>query len=128
MLLRLAQLLDLDVGQLHLLLRVYHLSLELRESLRGEESKHKERLGRPGRGLRQGKGPAGQRCLMRAARGGQGALGRAPPGRPLPSSAPGPRAPPSSTRPAPARGKEGGRGDGRGRGGERRGMEESRER
>lgn len=50
-LLRLGELLDLDVGQLHLLLRVYHLRLQLRESLgRGKEQ-------RPSGATLTGRGP-----------------------------------------------------------------------
>lgn len=43
-LLRLAQLLDLDVGQLHLLLCVYHLGLQLGEGLGGGGGGGEERL------------------------------------------------------------------------------------
>lgn len=106
-LLGLAQLLDLDVGQLHLLLRVYHLGLQLREGLRGKR--------RPSGEAPAGRGPPAPRYRGRwrgprrtQAAGAEG-TGPAPPGTrggdaarregPVPSSAPGPRAPPSCCAP-----------------------------
>lgn len=112
-LLRLAQLLDLDVGQLHLLLRVYHLGLQLGEGLGGRAAAMRGGPDRPR--------PAGPTLLRRCGGGrtGPGLQGRRVPGRHrprdsrentpptaegvVPSSAPGPRAPPSCLRSAPAR-------------------------
>lgn len=64
-LLGLAQLLDLDVGELHLLLRVDHLGLQLREGLHGQS------------GTSRGCGRAGYRGADGAGRGRAG-LGRVP--------------------------------------------------